>query len=135
MNTSLPISNPVQESTYTTSAITSSSLTCSSQSTSPVTTTSSYDQTSVHNRIPYQSSMSPSDPTPVAVTVSEFQKKAFEKGEIFSYLLDFYYPGVSVLLTNPRGFFVSQYLLCYLCFLFLLCSPYLAMLYLECVYF
>ncbi|XP_019465857.1 ubiquitin-associated protein 2 isoform X3 [Meleagris gallopavo] len=68
LNTSLPISNPVQESTYTTSAITSSSLTCSSQSTSPVTTTSSYDQTSVHNRIPYQSSMSPSDPTPVAVT-------------------------------------------------------------------
>uniref|UniRef100_G1MSQ9 Uncharacterized protein n=1 Tax=Meleagris gallopavo TaxID=9103 RepID=G1MSQ9_MELGA len=70
LNTSLPISNPVQESTYTTSAITSSSLTCSSQSTSPVTTTSSYDQTSVHNRIPYQSSMSPSDPTPVAVTVT-----------------------------------------------------------------
>ncbi|XP_048788330.1 ubiquitin-associated protein 2 isoform X3 [Lagopus muta] len=68
LNTSLPISNPVQESTYTTSAITSSSLTCSSQSTSPVTTTSSYDQTSVHSRIPYQSSMAPSDPTPVAVT-------------------------------------------------------------------
>ncbi|XP_042718243.1 ubiquitin-associated protein 2 isoform X2 [Lagopus leucura] len=68
LNTSLPISNPVQESTYTTSAITSSSLTCSSQSTSPVTTTSSYDQTSVHSRIPYQSSMAPSDPTPAAVT-------------------------------------------------------------------
>ncbi|XP_052526603.1 ubiquitin-associated protein 2 isoform X4 [Tympanuchus pallidicinctus] len=68
LNTSLPISNPVQESTYTTSAITSSSLTCSSQSTSPVTTTSSYDQPSVHSRIPYQSSMAPSDPTPVAVT-------------------------------------------------------------------
>ncbi|XP_074984438.1 ubiquitin-associated protein 2 isoform X5 [Caretta caretta] len=68
LNTSLPISNTVQESTYTTSAITSSSLTCSSQSTSPVTTTSSYDQTSVHSRIAYQSSMAPSDSTPVAVT-------------------------------------------------------------------
>ncbi|OXB79798.1 UNVERIFIED_CONTAM: hypothetical protein H355_012858 [Colinus virginianus] len=68
LNTSLPISNTVQESTYTTSAITSSSLTCSSQSTSPVTTTSSYDQTSVHSRIPYQSSMAPSEQPPVAVT-------------------------------------------------------------------
>uniref|UniRef100_A0A8B9S8Y6 Ubiquitin associated protein 2 n=1 Tax=Apteryx owenii TaxID=8824 RepID=A0A8B9S8Y6_APTOW len=70
LNTSLPISNTVQESTYTTSAITSSSLTCSSQSTSPVTTTSSYDQSSVHSRIAYQSSMAPSESTPVAVTVS-----------------------------------------------------------------
>ncbi|NXX85442.1 UBAP2 protein, partial [Urocolius indicus] len=68
LNTSLPISNTVQGSTYTTSAITSSSLTCSSQSTSPVTTTASYDQTSVHSRIAYQSSMAPSEPTPVAVT-------------------------------------------------------------------
>ncbi|XP_025939502.1 ubiquitin-associated protein 2 isoform X6 [Apteryx rowi] len=68
LNTSLPISNTVQESTYTTSAITSSSLTCSSQSTSPVTTTSSYDQSSVHSRIAYQSSMAPSESTPVAVT-------------------------------------------------------------------
>ncbi|XP_035421819.1 ubiquitin-associated protein 2 isoform X6 [Cygnus atratus] len=68
LNTSLPISNTVQESTYTTSAITSSSLTCSSQSTSPVTTTSSYEQTSVHSRIAYQSSMAPSEPPPVAVT-------------------------------------------------------------------
>ncbi|XP_075382687.1 ubiquitin-associated protein 2 isoform X8 [Mycteria americana] len=68
LNTSLPISSTVQESTYTTSAITSSSLTCSSQSTSPVTTTSSYDQTSVHSRIAYQSSMAPSESTPVAVT-------------------------------------------------------------------
>ncbi|XP_040977010.1 ubiquitin-associated protein 2 isoform X13 [Aquila chrysaetos chrysaetos] len=68
LNTSLPIPNTVQESTYTTSAITSSSLTCSSQSTSPVTTTSSYDQTSVHSRIAYQSSMAPSESTPVAVT-------------------------------------------------------------------
>ncbi|XP_051499948.1 ubiquitin-associated protein 2-like isoform X3 [Apus apus] len=66
LNTSLPISNKVQESTYTTSAITSSSLTCLSQSTSPVTT-SSYDQTSVHSRIAYQSSMAPSESTPVAV--------------------------------------------------------------------
>uniref|UniRef100_A0A8C3JZR8 UBA domain-containing protein n=2 Tax=Calidris pygmaea TaxID=425635 RepID=A0A8C3JZR8_9CHAR len=68
LNTSLPISNTVQESTYTTSAITSSSLTCSSQSTSPVTTTSSYDQTSVHSRIAYQSSMASSESTAVAVT-------------------------------------------------------------------
>ncbi|XP_035758554.1 ubiquitin-associated protein 2 isoform X9 [Egretta garzetta] len=68
LNTSLPISNTVQESTYTTSAVSSSSLTCSSQSTSPVTTTSSYDQTSVHSRIAYQSSMTPSESTPVAVT-------------------------------------------------------------------
>ncbi|XP_032530420.1 ubiquitin-associated protein 2-like [Chiroxiphia lanceolata] len=67
LNTSLPISNTVQDSTYTTSAISSSSLTCSSQSTSPVTT-SSYDQTSVHSRIAYQSSMAPSEPTPVADT-------------------------------------------------------------------
>ncbi|XP_042660669.1 LOW QUALITY PROTEIN: ubiquitin-associated protein 2 [Tyto alba] len=68
LNTSLPISNTVQESTYTTSAITSSSLTCSSRSTSPVTTTSSYDQASVHSRIAYQSTMVPSESTPVAVT-------------------------------------------------------------------
>ncbi|XP_075302476.1 ubiquitin-associated protein 2 isoform X2 [Opisthocomus hoazin] len=67
LNTSLPISNTVQESTYTTSAITSSSLTCSSQSTSPAAT-SSYDQTSVHSRIAYKSSMAPSESTPVAVT-------------------------------------------------------------------
>ncbi|NXH87382.1 UBAP2 protein, partial [Edolisoma coerulescens] len=67
LNTSLPISNTVQDSTYTTSAISSSSLTCSSQSTSPITT-SSYEQTSVHSRIAYQSSMAPSEPTPVAVT-------------------------------------------------------------------
>ncbi|KAI1240244.1 hypothetical protein IHE44_0011702 [Lamprotornis superbus] len=67
LNTSLPISNTVQDSTYTTSAISSSSLTCSSQSTSPVTT-SSYDQTSVHSRIAYQSSMAPSEPPTVAVT-------------------------------------------------------------------
>ncbi|XP_027523493.1 ubiquitin-associated protein 2-like [Corapipo altera] len=67
LNTSLPISNTVQDSTYTTSAISSSSLTCSSQSTIPVTT-SSYDQTSVHSRIAYQSSMTPSEPTPVADT-------------------------------------------------------------------
>ncbi|XP_027758216.1 ubiquitin-associated protein 2-like isoform X2 [Empidonax traillii] len=65
LNTSLPISNTVQESTHTTSAISSSSLTCSSQSTSPVTT-SSYDEASVHSRIAYQSSMAPSEPTPVA---------------------------------------------------------------------
>uniref|UniRef100_A0A8C3UV39 UBA domain-containing protein n=1 Tax=Catharus ustulatus TaxID=91951 RepID=A0A8C3UV39_CATUS len=69
LNTSLPISNTVQDSTYTTSAISSSSLTCSSQRTSPVTT-SSYDPTLVHSRIAYQSSMAPSEPTTVAVTVT-----------------------------------------------------------------
>ncbi|XP_048786288.1 ubiquitin-associated protein 2-like isoform X2 [Lagopus muta] len=63
LNTSLPISSTVQESTYTTS----STLTCSSQNTSLVTTTS-YNQTSVHSRISYQSSMAPSEPIPVAVT-------------------------------------------------------------------
>ncbi|XP_010222244.1 PREDICTED: ubiquitin-associated protein 2 isoform X1 [Tinamus guttatus] len=68
LNTSLPISNTVQESTYTASAITSSSLICLSQSTSPVTTTSSYDQNFAHSRIAYQSSMAPSESTPVAVT-------------------------------------------------------------------
>ncbi|XP_050842284.1 ubiquitin-associated protein 2-like isoform X7 [Serinus canaria] len=67
LNTSLPISSTVQESTYTTSAVNSSSVTCSSQSTSPVTT-SSYEQTSVLSRIVYESSMAPSEPTPVAVT-------------------------------------------------------------------
>uniref|UniRef100_A0A8C3E3X7 Ubiquitin associated protein 2 n=1 Tax=Corvus moneduloides TaxID=1196302 RepID=A0A8C3E3X7_CORMO len=84
LNTSLPISNTVQDSTYTTSAISSSSLTCSSQSTSPVTT-SSYDQTSVHSRIAYQSSMAPSEPTPLAVAVSSLEKQELEKGE-YSYL-------------------------------------------------
>ncbi|XP_053911109.1 ubiquitin-associated protein 2 isoform X6 [Cuculus canorus] len=68
LNTSLTISNTVQESTFTNSAISSSSLPCSSQSTSPVTTTSSYDQASVHSRIAYQSSMVPPESTPVAVT-------------------------------------------------------------------
>ncbi|XP_054034630.1 ubiquitin-associated protein 2 [Dryobates pubescens] len=68
LNTSLPISNTIQESTYTTSATTSSSLSCSSQSTSPATTTSSYEQTSVHSRVVYQSSMVLSESTPVAVT-------------------------------------------------------------------
>uniref|UniRef100_A0A8C0C3D6 UBAP2 n=1 Tax=Buteo japonicus TaxID=224669 RepID=A0A8C0C3D6_9AVES len=95
LNTSLPISSTVQESTYTTSAITSSSLTCSSQSTSPVTT-SSYDQTSVHSRIGYQSCMAPSESTPVAVTVSEFQKEDLEKGEIFLSMLDLYYPAMLI---------------------------------------
>ncbi|XP_028914859.1 ubiquitin-associated protein 2 isoform X6 [Ornithorhynchus anatinus] len=43
------------------------SLASSCQSTSPVTT-SSYDQTSVHSRIAYQSSMAPSEAAPAAVT-------------------------------------------------------------------
>ncbi|XP_007429367.1 ubiquitin-associated protein 2 isoform X1 [Python bivittatus] len=66
LNTSLPMSNTVQESTYTTPVITSS-LTCSSQSTSLVTATSSYDQASVHNRMTYQSSVPPSEPASAAV--------------------------------------------------------------------
>ncbi|KAL8204181.1 UNVERIFIED_CONTAM: hypothetical protein K2H54_068669, partial [Gekko kuhli] len=68
LNTSLPMSNTVQESTYSTPAVTSASPSCSSQSNSPVTTTSSYDQASVHSRITYQSSMPPSEPAPAAVT-------------------------------------------------------------------
>ncbi|XP_077202659.1 ubiquitin-associated protein 2 isoform X1 [Paroedura picta] len=68
LNTSLPMSNTVQESTHGTPAVTSASLSCSSQSTSPVTTTSPFDQASVHSRITYQSSMPPSEPAPAAVT-------------------------------------------------------------------
>ncbi|KAJ6663048.1 hypothetical protein lerEdw1_010869 [Lerista edwardsae] len=66
-NTSLPVSSAVQESPYTTPATSSASLSCSTQSPSPITTTSSYDQTSVHSRITYQSSASPSEPPPAAV--------------------------------------------------------------------
>ncbi|KAK2493799.1 hypothetical protein MC885_021494 [Smutsia gigantea] len=66
VNTSLPMTSAVQNSTYT-SAITSSSLTSSSlSSTSPVTT-SSYDQSSVRSRIAYQSSVSPSASAPGTV--------------------------------------------------------------------
>ncbi|XP_072849101.2 ubiquitin-associated protein 2 isoform X2 [Pogona vitticeps] len=69
LNTSLPMSNTAQESTYTTTpAITSASLSCSSQSTSPVNATSSYDQASVHSRITYQSSVPPTESTLAAVT-------------------------------------------------------------------
>ncbi|XP_053152972.1 ubiquitin-associated protein 2 isoform X1 [Hemicordylus capensis] len=68
LNTSLPMSNTVQESTYTTSATTSADLSCSSQSASPITTTSSYDQASVHSRVTYQSSVSPSEPAAAVVT-------------------------------------------------------------------
>ncbi|KAM5258206.1 ubiquitin-associated protein 2 isoform 5-T6 [Hipposideros larvatus] len=68
LNTSLPRTSAVQNSTYTTSVVTSSSLTSSSlSSTSPVTTPSSYDQSSVHNRIAYQSSVSPSESAPGTV--------------------------------------------------------------------
>uniref|UniRef100_A0A670YXX2 Ubiquitin associated protein 2 n=1 Tax=Pseudonaja textilis TaxID=8673 RepID=A0A670YXX2_PSETE len=75
LNTSLPMSNTVQESAYVTPAVTSS-LTCSVQSTSLVTasssssSSSSYDQASVHNRVTYQSSGPPSEPASVAVMVS-----------------------------------------------------------------
>ncbi|XP_069482956.1 ubiquitin-associated protein 2 isoform X3 [Ambystoma mexicanum] len=66
LNTSLPVSITAQESTYSASLITSPSLICSSQSTSPVTTScSNYDQTSVHNRIAYQSPMPPSETSPI----------------------------------------------------------------------
>uniref|UniRef100_A0A8C3UYJ7 UBA domain-containing protein n=1 Tax=Catharus ustulatus TaxID=91951 RepID=A0A8C3UYJ7_CATUS len=71
LNTSLPISSTVQESTYTASAVSSSSLICSSRSTSPVTP-SSHEQTSVLSRIVYQSSMAPSEPTPVAATIMHY---------------------------------------------------------------
>uniref|UniRef100_A0A8V5H4A9 Uncharacterized protein n=1 Tax=Melopsittacus undulatus TaxID=13146 RepID=A0A8V5H4A9_MELUD len=83
LNTSLPISNTVQESTYTTSAITSSSLTCSFQGTSSVTT-SSYDQTSAHSRIAYQSSMATSESTPVAIAVLGWFCGYFLYGCVFS---------------------------------------------------
>ncbi|XP_069819381.1 ubiquitin-associated protein 2 isoform X4 [Dendropsophus ebraccatus] len=70
LNTSLPISSTVQEPSYTSPVITTSSHSNSTQqSTSPVTisssSSSSYDQTSVHNRIGYQSSMSASEVVPV----------------------------------------------------------------------
>uniref|UniRef100_A0A8C3QRD8 UBA domain-containing protein n=1 Tax=Cyanoderma ruficeps TaxID=181631 RepID=A0A8C3QRD8_9PASS len=106
LNTSLPISNTVQDSTYTTSAISSSSLTCSSQSTSPITT-SSYDQTCVHSRIAYQSSLAPSEPTSVAVTVSSLQKQDLEKGE-YSYVCRFVFASHINALTKPSGIFDSQ---------------------------
>ncbi|XP_064236639.1 ubiquitin-associated protein 2 isoform X3 [Aotus nancymaae] len=65
LNTSLPMTSAVQNSTYTTSVITSCSLTSSSlSSASPVATSSSYDQSSMHNRIPYQSPVSPSESAP-----------------------------------------------------------------------
>ncbi|KAL7985718.1 hypothetical protein Chor_013650 [Crotalus horridus] len=64
LNTSLPMSNTVQESAYSTPVITSS-LTCSVQSTSLVTasSSSSYDPASPHNRMTYQSSVPPMDTT------------------------------------------------------------------------
>ncbi|XP_015282197.1 PREDICTED: ubiquitin-associated protein 2-like, partial [Gekko japonicus] len=68
LNASLPMSTTAQESTYSTPAVTSAGPSCSSQSASPVTTTSSYDQASVHSRITYQSSMPPPEPAPAAVT-------------------------------------------------------------------
>ncbi|XP_020019432.2 ubiquitin-associated protein 2 isoform X2 [Castor canadensis] len=69
LNTSLPMTSAVQNATYTTSVITSSSLTSSSlSSNNPVTTSSSYDQSSVHNRVAYQSSVSPSESAPGTVT-------------------------------------------------------------------
>ncbi|XP_061469325.1 ubiquitin-associated protein 2 isoform X2 [Rhineura floridana] len=68
LNTSLPMSNTVQESTYTTPDITSASLSGSSQSASPITTTTSFDQASVHSRLTYQTSVPPSEPSPAVVT-------------------------------------------------------------------
>ncbi|XP_077140442.1 ubiquitin-associated protein 2 isoform X4 [Ranitomeya variabilis] len=69
LNTSLPISSTVQEPSYTSPVIATSSHSSSTQSPSPVTisssSSSSYDQTSVHNRIGYQSSMSASEVVPV----------------------------------------------------------------------
>nr|XP_057159154.1 ubiquitin-associated protein 2 isoform X13 [Pan paniscus] len=64
-NTSLSMTSAVQNSTYTTSVITSCSLTSSSlSSASPVAMSSSYDQSSVHNRVPYQSPVSSSESAP-----------------------------------------------------------------------
>ncbi|XP_008840688.1 ubiquitin-associated protein 2 isoform X2 [Nannospalax galili] len=68
LNTSLPMTSAVQNSTYTTSVVTSSSLTSSSlSSNSPVTTSSSYDQSSLHTRVAYQSSVSSPDSAPGTV--------------------------------------------------------------------
>ncbi|XP_063644743.1 ubiquitin-associated protein 2 isoform X15 [Pan troglodytes] len=65
LNTSLSMTSAVQNSTYTTSVITSCSLTSSSlSSASPVAMSSSYDQSSVHNRVPYQSPVSSSESAP-----------------------------------------------------------------------
>ncbi|XP_060234018.1 ubiquitin-associated protein 2 isoform X5 [Meriones unguiculatus] len=67
LNASLPMTSAVQNSTYTTSVITSSLTSSCLSSTSPVTTPSSYDQSSVHTRIAHQSSASPPDPAPGSV--------------------------------------------------------------------
>lgn len=44
--------------------------------------------------------MAPSESTPVAVTVSEFQKYDFEKDEIFLFMLDLCYPAILILSTK-----------------------------------
>lgn len=68
MNTSLPRTSAVQNSACTTSVATSSNLSSSSLSpASPVTAPSSCDQSSVHNRIAYQSSVSPAESAPGTV--------------------------------------------------------------------
>uniref|UniRef100_A0A8C5LQD6 Ubiquitin associated protein 2 n=1 Tax=Leptobrachium leishanense TaxID=445787 RepID=A0A8C5LQD6_9ANUR len=61
LNSSLPISSTTQDSSYSASVSSTSSINNSSQSSSPVATasSSSYDQTSVHSRIAYQSSVPP----------------------------------------------------------------------------
>ncbi|XP_063309885.1 ubiquitin-associated protein 2 isoform X4 [Pelobates fuscus] len=67
LNTSLPISSTSQEPNYTASVSSTSSLNNSSQSSSPIASvsSSSYDQTSVHSRIAYQTTVPPVDVVPV----------------------------------------------------------------------
>lgn len=70
-NASFPMTSAVQSPTYTTSGVTSSTLTSSALSpTSPVTASSSYDQSSVHTRIACQSPASPPDSAPGSAAVS-----------------------------------------------------------------
>uniref|UniRef100_A0A9L0IDN6 Ubiquitin associated protein 2 n=1 Tax=Equus asinus TaxID=9793 RepID=A0A9L0IDN6_EQUAS len=69
LHTSSPMTSAVQNSTYTTSLTTSSSLTSSTlSSASPVTASSSYDQSSVHNRTTYQRPGSPTEAAPGTIT-------------------------------------------------------------------
>lgn len=52
--------------------------------------------------------MAPSESSPVAVMVNEFQKDNLEKGEIVLPVFDLYYPARLILLTKPSGIVDSQ---------------------------
>lgn len=69
LNTSIPMTGAVQNSTYTTSVITSSSTSSSALSaSSPMTASSAYSQSPVPNRGPCQSTVIPAEAAPGAVT-------------------------------------------------------------------